>query len=291
MVISLEGPRPSIDPANSCRDRAALVVLGTGIQWAGQTTLAARRSLEAADSVLFAVADPWAAGWLLSVCPQAKSLPYPRNGRPRKLIYAAMVERILSELEAGQRVCAAFYGSPTLLTEPAHQAVAAARAAGFFAQMLPGVSAFDCLCADLNIDGAKGGCQLYEASDLLLRPRKLDPHAHLVLFQVAMIGNRGAFDRNVDRIQKTLMLLTERLLSVYPREHPIVVYEAAAHPLQEPRVETILLRNLPAAEIRELSTLYVPPASAPPVDEHVDRRLAALLKSSNPRRNADILGE
>ena len=48
-------------------ERGTLVVVGTGIQWGGQTTLAAQRAIQAADRVLFAVADAGTVAWLRSL--------------------------------------------------------------------------------------------------------------------------------------------------------------------------------------------------------------------------------
>jgi precorrin-3B methylase len=139
---------------------ASLIVVGTGIQWAGQTTHAARRAIEQAERVLFAVADPWTVRWVRSLHPGAESLPYPQDGRPRRQIYREMVDRILAELHQGLRVCAVFYGHPGVLTRASHEAILAARNAGWPAQMLPGVSALDCLYADLGVDPGQAGCQI-----------------------------------------------------------------------------------------------------------------------------------
>ena len=239
-----------------------LVVVGLGIQWAGQTTLAAKRAIEGADSVLFALADPWAARWVRSLHPRAESLAYPREGgTPRAAIYRNMVARILGELKDGKRVCAVFYGSATVLTDPAHEAVRQARNAGYAARMLPGVSSLECLFADLEIDPGVCGCSLYEAENFLVRARPVDTSAHLVLCQIALIGNRSAYDADDSTtIRRGLHVLGERLASLYPREHQAILYEAAAHPLGRARNEPVALGHLEDAKISAVSTLYVPPA-------------------------------
>ncbi|WP_437898926.1 hypothetical protein [Sorangium sp. So ce124] len=60
----------------------SLIIVGTGIQWGGQMTLAARRAIEQADRVLFAVADPWNARWIRGLNPAAESLPYATGNGP-----------------------------------------------------------------------------------------------------------------------------------------------------------------------------------------------------------------
>ena len=46
---------------------------------------------------------------------------------------------------------------------------------GFNAQMLAGISAEDCLFADLGLDPGKNGCQSFEATDFLIRRRQFEP--------------------------------------------------------------------------------------------------------------------
>jgi precorrin-3B methylase len=252
----------------------SLMIVGTGIQWAGQTTLAARTAIEQADRVLFAVTDPWAARWVASLNPAAESLPYPRDERSRRQIYDEMVERILAEVRKGQRVCAVFYGHPGVLATAAHEAIQRARADGYTARMLPGVSSVDCLFADLGVDPGDDGCQMYTATDLLVRARPIDPHTPLVLLQIGMIGNRGVFDEAQQaRIREGLTALSEVLCRVYPAQHRGIVYEAAAQPTERPRVESVALGELPLSQVSEISTLFVPPLGPAPVDARMLERL------------------
>jgi uncharacterized protein YabN with tetrapyrrole methylase and pyrophosphatase domain len=258
------------------RSQGALVVVGTGIQWGGQATIAAETAIKRADCVLFAVADPWAARWIRDLRPTAESLPYPRDGRPRKAIYLAMVDRILAELRGGRKVCAAFYGSPSLLNAPAHAAIERARREGFSARMLPGVSSLECLFSDVGLDPGADGCQVFEASDFLVRKRVFDSYTHLVLCQIAVIGTAEAFDpANVARIRHGLALLAERLGTTYPEHHEVVIYEAASQPLSGPRADRVRLVDLPSIELTEISTLYVPPVGPAPIDTEMIARLAA----------------
>jgi precorrin-6B methylase 1 len=242
--------------------RGALVIVGTGIQWAGQTTLAAERAIRDADVVLFAVADAWAARWIRSLNPHTAALPYPRDGRPRRDIYRQMTSCILAELEKPARVCAVFYGSPTFLARSAHEALQAARAAGFPAALLPGVSSVECMAADLGIDFGELGCQIFEANVFLSRPRHVDTSAYLILCQVAMIGQPAAFDGDVHRVRRGLVNLAERLRGVYPPGHRALLYEASRHPLEPPKVIAVALSELAEASLSEVATLCVPPPGA-----------------------------
>ena len=101
-----------------------------------------------------------------------------------------MAEAILEPVRAGKRVCAAFYGHPGVFVLPSHEAIARARAEGFDATMLPGVSAEDCLVADLGVDPARNGLQSYEAGDFLRRRPAIEPTTALVLWQIGVVGAR-----------------------------------------------------------------------------------------------------
>lgn len=264
------------------RDPGCLVVVGTGIQWAGQTTRAAQRAIELADEVLFAVADSGAAEWIRQLSPAAESFAYPRDGRPRRAIYAAMVERILDSLAQGKRVCAVFYGCPAVLTQPAHDAVKRAREQGYPASMLAGVSFLDCLFADLAIDPGQEGCQVLEASSFLATKRFLDVHGHVVLCQVGLIGNRAAYDDNQELMRVGLALLRDRLLRDYPEQQSLTIYEAATQPAERPRIERLSLADLANAPVTGVSTLHISPRHRPEVDAHMAEQLAALSRLAQP---------
>src|SRR5207244_11062689 len=100
--------------------------------------------------------------WIKDINPSAESLyPYYRQGESRMIAYVEMIERILYEVRKGLRVCAAFYGHPGVFVYPSHEAIKQARLEGYSAKMLPGISAEDCLFADLGIDPARNGCQSF----------------------------------------------------------------------------------------------------------------------------------
>lgn len=250
------------------RPNPALVVVGTGIQWAAHTTMAAERAIQDADRVVFAVTDPWAARWIASLNDRHESLEYPRDGTPRAAIYDGMVARVLELLNQGCNVCAVFYGSPAWLTQPAHLAIGRARQRGFKAQMLPGVSSVECLLAELGIDPGTLGFQVYEATRFLVRPSVFDPHAHLVLCQVGVIGQRASTETIArDRVAQGLELLQRLLSRHYPPQHEVVLYEAASSPIAASRIEEHRLEKLCDATPSALSTLYVPPLAPSTLSE------------------------
>jgi len=250
----------------------SLTVVGTGIQ-TGQLTFAARNAIQEADKLLYFVTEPIARGYLQAMNPNAESLaPLYEDGKERFVTYMQMVERILDEAKRGLRVCAAFYGHPGVFVIPAHEAIARAREAGIPAKMLPGISAEDCLFADLGIDPALPGCQSFEATDFLVHGRQADVTASLVLWQIGAIGVQTCEVR--DYAPRNLDVLAEYLSGFYGPDHRVIVYEASVYPDFECKAELTALRALPQASVSRMSTLYVPPASIPrPADAEMVRRL------------------
>lgn len=245
--------------------RGTLFVVGTGIKSGGHFTADASFWLRHADKVLYVVADAVTERAIRGLSPHAESLSGLYGEDKRRLVtYEAMVERILGALSTpaeragrGPTVCAVFYGHPGVYVLPSHEAVRRARALGHDATMLPGISAEDCLFADLGVDPAASGWQSFEATDFLVRARQFDPCAGMALWQIGAIGNLGLARANL--AQAGLELLREVLIETYGAEHEVVVYEAASLPTCDPLMHRTPLRELLAAPVTPLSTLYVPP--------------------------------
>lgn len=253
--------------------RGRLTVVGTGFLVAGQTTPEALACMRQADRLLFLVAEPATRLWLEGLRPHSLNLAGSFwEGRPRMESYEEVVERILQPVRDGLWVCAAFYGHPGVFVHSSHAAVRRARAEGYEAEMLPGVSAEDCLFADLGVDPALHGCQSFEASNFLLRRRKVDASAALVLWQIGALGTTTYSKRTLWN-RDGLDLLVEALLETYPPEHAAVVYEATLYPTCDPLIQRVTVATIPSTKVSTYSTLYVPPARRAPLDETMLRRL------------------
>jgi hypothetical protein len=66
------------------------------------------------------------------------------------------------------------------VVDPAHESIRRARMEGISACMLPGISAEDCLFAELGIEPSENGCQSFEATDFLVYKRKFDNRSSLI---------------------------------------------------------------------------------------------------------------
>ena len=138
--------------------------------------------------------------------------------------------------------------------------------------MLPGISALDCLFADLGLDPGEVGCQEHEATDFLLRRRRFDPCSGLVLWQIGVVGVAD-FREEALWSREGLGILAECLLETYPSEHEVIVYEATTLPMLPSKILRMPLAALAAADVTAISTLYVPPLPDRETDMLMLRRL------------------
>lgn len=231
------------------------MIAGTGITGISQLTVEAIAWIEAADVVGYVLADPLTERWIHDHARQAEDLTQLHHpGVPRVQAYRAMSERLVELARAGLLVVGVFYGHPGVFTSPSHWAVEAARAEGISARMLAAVSAEDCLFADLGIDPGNGACQSFEATDMLIRARVPATDAHLVVWQIGVVAQRGL---EVGRGHITEF--AKYLERFYPTDHVVTHYQAAQSVVGDPTIETIPLGQLSTVPLAVTSTLYVPP--------------------------------
>ncbi|KAF8900713.1 hypothetical protein CPB84DRAFT_1778734 [Gymnopilus junonius] len=183
-----------------------------------------------------------------------------------------MCEVMLRDVRNGLDVLGVFYGHPGVFVSPSHRAIALAREEGFNAKMLAGVSAEDCLFADLEFDPASFGCMTCEASELLIRNRPLNPYIHNVIWQVGSVGvtdmtfNNNKFPILIDRLEKD-----------FGPNHTVIHYVGRVIPQSVSKIETFTIADLRKEEVMNhfdaISTLYVPPRDISPVDPTMAEKL------------------
>ena len=258
------------DPKTRLQD---LVVLGTGIRTVGQMTQETLCWIEQADQVFYVVGDPVAEDMIRELNPTgAVSMKgFYAHGKDRMTTYREMVATVMAAVREGKLVVGAFYGHPGVFAWPSHESIRQARVEGYRAVMLPGISAEDCLFADLGVDPATHGCQSYEATDFLLNGRVIDPTSSVVLWQIGVLANwdykGAAYDLSA------MPVMVQRLSEIYPPTHTVYVYEAATNYGCPPVIRPVQIQQLPVAGATPASTLYIPPAYAP----RPDPRYAAML--------------
>jgi uncharacterized protein YabN with tetrapyrrole methylase and pyrophosphatase domain len=255
----------------------SLIVVGTGIRTVGQLTTEAIAWMRIADKLLYLVSDPITVDFIMRLNPSgAESLQgFYAEGKARQQTYREIAQHILATVHKGYLTCVACYGHPGVFATPTHEAIRRARAEGISARMLPGISAEDCLFADLGIDPGMHGCQSYDATDFLVNRRQIDPTSSVILWQ---IGGLGDLTFQPERYNlSALPLLVDRLCTIYPTDHAVCLYEAAILYGCEPVVVRLPIIELTTAELRPGTTVYIPPARRPTADLSLYNRFVARI--------------
>ncbi|MBF0133537.1 MAG: hypothetical protein HQL75_13250 [Magnetococcales bacterium] len=258
-----------------------LIVMGSGIGTLGFTR-DSETMIRRADRVFFCVANVATEVWLRTIRPDALNLyVFYDNKKRRYHTYMQMAEAILHPVRQGQRVVAIFYGHPGIFVLSSHRAVAIARQEGHRAEMRPGISSLDHLCADLGVDPAFPGLQTFEATDLLLRRRTIDICSHVVLWQVGLVGLSGFRRRGF--INKHFNQLVDYLERSYGPDHELTHYIAARFPTMPPTMERFSIRSLrEGSNLRRftgISTFYIPPKEALSLDRNFAEEVGLLKKN------------
>jgi hypothetical protein len=253
------------------RAPGSLTVVGAGIRPGVHTTREAIARIQDADKVLYLLAEITPVRWLDELNPSAEPLDdLYRPERPFDEVYEDIVGAIMAHVRKPQDVCVVFYGHPSVFDRTSHDAVNRARAEGFPARILPGISAEDCLYVDLEFDPGAGGMQSFDATDFLVRRRTPDTTVPVILWQVGIVGGL----RTTGEVRRVgLEVLAERLTELYGAEHELVVYEATPFPVGRPMIERCAVTDLADAGVTGLSTVFVPPKDAAPRDSDMIARL------------------
>jgi len=209
----------------------------------------------------------------------ARSLqPFYQEGISRAISYNNMVNAILTEVQKNKKVVGVFYGHPGVFACVPHLVIKQAKEDGYYALMEAGISAEDCLYADLNIDPGECGCTQFEASQFMLFKRKIDPSAYLILWQISIAGDTSLAKFSTGTKQR--LILVELLAQTYPLDHNIIIYEAPTLPINSMRKETITLKELVNATLNQQSTLVIPPSEKMVTNKKVLRQLSEITNKN-----------
>lgn len=259
--------------------KGSIVCLGIGITLGSHLSPLAKSYIEQADVVFSLASDGIVEQWLEGMNSDTRSLqPYYHEGLSREITYTNMVNAILQEVSKGKKVVGAFYGHPGVFACVPHRVIEQARELGCHALMEPGISAEDCLYADLGIDPGEFGCAQFEASQFMLFERKIDLSAYLILWQVSIAGDISLtkFSTNLDYRKVLVDLLSQQ----YPCDHQVILYEAPTLPIHSPRVEKLMISELLGAELNPHTTLVLPPCEDLIRNSRISKQLTALALSN-----------
>jgi len=245
-------------------------IAGLGITTAGQMTREVEQAIRASREVLYLDTGVATRPLLESLCPRVTSLyelTYSES-QPRRDGYQRMADRVLQSAGENPPVTFAIHGHPLVAATAPFLVMDRARSLGLKVRVLPGVSAIDTVLADLRLDPVVHGIQMYEATDLLLRRRPLQPDVPALLWQIGPLETclhtmRVSTPARFDRLVAHLGLF-------YPPRHEVVAIYCSPHPLLPSKVLRFAIEDIGqyAAEIHQGFSLYIPPVAARPIHDH-----------------------
>ncbi|HLK69548.1 MAG TPA: SAM-dependent methyltransferase [Bryobacteraceae bacterium] len=242
-------------------------IAGLGIQTATQVTREVEQAIRESREVLYLDTGAATRPFLESLCPRVTSLyeqSY-REDRPRGGAYEHMAVAVVDAAMDHPPVTFAIHGHPLIAVQAPFLVWELARALDLRVKVLPGVSAIDTIAADLRMDPVIDGVQMYEATDLLLRRRPLQPDVPAILWQIGPLES-ALHSARVSRPERFHRLVAH-LRQFYPAHHEVTAIYTSPHPLMEPAILRFWLEDMPrhARQIHAGFTLYVPPAASRPV--------------------------
>ncbi|MBL4661293.1 MAG: hypothetical protein JKY19_13125 [Alcanivoracaceae bacterium] len=227
-----------------------------------------RSYIENADVVFVAASNNIVEQWVAGMNNDVRSLQqYYHEGTSRIITYKKMVEVIMAEVRIGKKVCGAFYGHPGVFAWAPHESIKQAKSEGYRAHMEPGVSAEDCLYADLGIDPGKYGCSHFEASQYMFRNKIFDASSYLILWQFGIAGDKSL--AKFSTTPKYKQILVDMLLKIYPADFEIILYECAVLPIEQTVIKKIKLSELADAEMSLKTTVVFPPYKKTTLNKHI----------------------
>lgn len=252
--------------------KASLIVVGCGIKFFAHLTNEVIAYIKQSDIVLYLVNDPILKLWIQQQNQYTESLDELYFSCPNRAdSYCLITDYVLEHLYQNKHICFVLYGHPSVYAKPGIDAVKKAKKEGYYAKILPAISAEACLFADLLIDPGSSGSQSFEASDFLIHQRQVDISSHLILWQINAIGILNHETTNNKKIG--ILLLLDYLIKYYKVTDKIIIYEAAQYPGFEPTIKHNQLKYLPDIQLSNLSTLYIPPTKIAACDQAILKAL------------------
>jgi tetrapyrrole methylase family protein / MazG family protein len=242
-------------------------VIGLGFRGMHQITAEGRHALQKAKRRFILHFDPLVISALEAEFGDVDTLDDMYEfGVNRRITYRRMAERVMGAVSPDGPICLGLYGHPLFFVAPTAIMMQEGRKRGLDVAVQPGISALDCILIDVGTDPANQGLQQYEATDMLLRERPLQPDVPCVIWQIGTVGFAGF--RGFGPIPaESYSVLVDYLLKFYPSSHEVKIVRTATTPLAKSRVITTTVEEigLQAEWITSADTLYIGAVTQRPV--------------------------
>jgi hypothetical protein len=235
-------------------------IAGLGLQTATQVTREVELAIRSSREVFYLDTGVATRSFLQPLCPRATSLyeeSYAEEA-PRVNAYAHMAARVVDAALDHPPITFAIHGHPLVATHPPFLVLELANALDIPCRVLPGISAIDAIFADLRLDPVVHGVQMYEATDLLLRRRPLQPDVPAIIWQIGPLET-CLHSMAVSRPERFSRLIAH-LRQYYPARHEAAAIYCSPHPILPPAIFRFALEDMGnyAQDFHAGFSLYLP---------------------------------
>jgi uncharacterized protein YabN with tetrapyrrole methylase and pyrophosphatase domain len=239
-----------------------IYIVGLGTVNVHQITREVDEALRRSCEILYVAQEFGLVEYLYQLCPKITDLhriSY-REGDNRMNAYNMMTAKVIEAALDHPPVTFALYGHPLVFALPPFQILKVASLLELRVKVLAGISAMDCLFIDLKLDPGRG-LQIYEATDILLRQRPLQPDVACLIWQIGAIESQ-LYSVATNRPER-FWRIKNYLLRYYPPEHKVVAVYSSTFPLIPSLLTEFPLGEIEAyaQELHSGVTLYIPPLS------------------------------
>ena len=255
-----------------------ITIAGMGVTAIVQVTPQTERRIRQCREALHVDSGAGTQEFLTARCPAVRSLYGLTYGEASSRVsgyHAAAAAVIEAAMDHGP-VIYLTHGHPLVFCYAPFLIRDMAELLGLSIELIPGISSMDSLFADLWLDPGVRGIQMFEATDLLLRQRQLQPDVPALIWQVGNLETR-LYTTRTSRPAR-LTRFRDWLLQTYPPAHPITACYSMPHPIGGAQRWCFPLSEITehAAALHPGITLYVPPCTVRPV---LDFGLLSVLDS------------
>jgi len=248
----------------------SIYIAGLGLQTVSQITLEVEAAIRSSREVFFVDTGVATLRYIEALCARVTPL-YEESysiDRPRVSAYEHMAARVVDAALDHPPVTFALHGHPLIASHPPFLVLELAHALNLEVAVLPGISAIDTILADLRLDPVVHGIQMYEATDMLLRRRPLQPDVPAVVWQIGPIET--CLHSMRVSLPERFTRFVAYLRQYYPARHEVAAIYSSPHPILKPEILRFPLEDMGqyAKHIHSGFTLYIPPAAARPIQDH-----------------------
>ena len=201
------------------RSSLVLYAIGLGLDIRAHISNEAKQALKSCRVVYVLSPDSLSLDLIKSISPTARIIDcssYYDTEDLRPNVYDNIANDVIQEADDYTSIGIAVYGNPMFLVSAVEKILMQAELNGLKTKVIPAISSFDTLLADLKLDLGYG-VTLLDASSLLSSNFHIETKLPLLLFQVANIGSINVERKNISRDRSRP--LVKYLMTIYPPNH------------------------------------------------------------------------